>query len=170
MCGYNNGISIALIEEEDIAYMEGEVQNGNVAKAFIGSKQKKIFEGSTKDKDNFEFTMGHKKFLLFIVNFLKKHSAEHGSNSFTSIHTMNVERLQSKRKAKSCIAVRSSKKIKSSVLESTNEITEVSIRDSLSMEKSNLLTKAITSLINHSPEMYVRTRVRVNIYSYLSLL
>lgn len=165
VCGYNNGISIALIEEADVAYIEGEVRNGNVTKALVGIEEKKILEGSYKDKDNFEFTMGHKKFLMFIVNFLKTYSAEHGLNSFTSEHATKC-----KRKAKSSTAVCSNKKMKFSVLESKLETAESPRRDCLTTEKSNLLTKAITSLINHSLEMYIKTCVKVNMNSYLSLL
>lgn len=164
MCGYNNGISIALIEEADVVYIESEVRNGNATKAFVGIEEKKVLEGSYKVKDNFEFTMGHRKFLMFIVNFLKTYSAEHGLNSFTSEHA--IKRSKCKRKSKSSTADGSNKKMKSSVLESAIEIP---MRDSSSIEKSNLLTKAITSLINNSPEMYVKTCVKVNINSYLSL-
>ncbi|KAG4068990.1 hypothetical protein HA402_008461 [Bradysia odoriphaga] len=83
-CGYNNGISITLIDAEDIAYMESEVRNGNATKDLDEAEEKTFFEGCTKKKDDFVFTMGHRKFLMYIVNFLKKYSAEHGSHSFTS--------------------------------------------------------------------------------------
>lgn len=73
-CGYNNGLTIASIEEEDIAYIESEVRNENVTEYFVELEQleeRDVLEGSTKNKDNFVFTLGPKKFLMFIVNYLK---------------------------------------------------------------------------------------------------
>lgn len=154
MCGYNNGITIGMIGDEDITLMEGEVRKESVTAEF---DSKTFLEGSTKNKANFEFSMGHRKFLKFIVNFLKTYSAEHGFNKFTS-ERFN-KRLKCKRKLESTDASHTKKKLKHSVIGST----EIPTRDSVAVEKNKLLTKAITSLINYSPEMYVKACVKVNI-------
>lgn len=153
-----------MIEAGDIACIEGEIRSGNVTKDFTETEEKAFLEGSTKNKDNFEFTMGHKKFLMFIVDFLKTYKAKHGLDRFTS---GRVKLLKCKRKLKSSedptYAEHSKKKLKQSIFESAVESTEVPVINSLIVEKSKLLTKAITSLINYSPEIYVKACVKVNI-------
>lgn len=161
MCGYNNGISIGLIENEDIEYIESEVRNGNATKSLASTEEQTFLEGCTKDKKNFQFTMGHRKFLMSIVNFLKTYSADHGLNSF--ICEQSGKRSKCKRKVASVTTAGSNKKAKFFVSQSANEITEVPVRDCLSIERNNLLAKALTSLITYSPNMYVKACVTVNI-------
>lgn len=81
MCGYNNGITIAAIGDEDIQYMENEVRNGNVTKYFANIAEEKVLEDCTKSAKDFTFTMGHKKWLMAIVNFLKMYIEENGPDS-----------------------------------------------------------------------------------------
>lgn len=85
VCGYNNGISISFIEDEDIKYMENEVRNGNVGNSLNGAHTEAhdFLEGCTKSEENFEFVLGHKKFLLAIANFLRKYIADNGVDSLT---------------------------------------------------------------------------------------
>lgn len=80
-CGYENAITIATIEDEDIQYFESEVRNGNVTKYYLGTAVVNILEGSTRTEANFEFTRGHKKFLRMISDYLKSYLAQNASDS-----------------------------------------------------------------------------------------
>lgn len=96
VCGYNNAIFIAAMADEDLEYCQAQVRNGNVSKIFVG---KEVLEGCSRKKDDFEFVLGHKKFLMAIVDFMKTHLKENGPGSFG---------LQSKKCAK--LGAKSSKK------------------------------------------------------------
>lgn len=82
VCGYSNGISISLIGDEDLQYIEKEVKNGNVEKALNGVED--YLKGCTKNAANFEFVLGHRKFLLAIAGYLSKYIAENGAESISS--------------------------------------------------------------------------------------
>ncbi|XP_037035616.1 uncharacterized protein LOC119073857 isoform X2 [Bradysia coprophila] len=72
-CGFNNAVSIASIDDDDISHFVKEVRKGNVSKYFrplIGDRD--VLEGSTQTVENFEFTRGHLKYLKHIVMFLKE--------------------------------------------------------------------------------------------------
>lgn len=83
-CGFENGFAIASIEDEDVKYFEEEVRNGNVSKYFQREKEINILDGSTKTEANFEFTRGHKKFLLYIRDFLKNYFKQINSDASIS--------------------------------------------------------------------------------------
>lgn len=164
VCGYNNGIALASIEEGDFDYLEGEVRNGNLMKYFAGFEERIVLYDCTKSIQNFEFTRGHKKFLLFIASFLKAHSEENGLNSFTSETAQpkvrDVKNLKYKRRAKSRIVNVPYKKMKISSCNSDENHT-IPARDDLSLQRINLLKKALMSLIKHTPDMYVGACVKV---------
>lgn len=149
-----------MIEKEDIEYMEAEVRNGNATKALANTEERSFFEGCAKEKENFEFVMGHRKFLMSIVNFLKTYAAEHGRDCFPCEHS--VKRLKCKRKAPSTTTAGSNKKAKIPVSQSADHVTKTQLLGCLNTERSNLLTKALTCLINYSPHMYVEACVKVN--------
>lgn len=80
--------------------MESEVRNGNATKNLDDAQEKAFLKDSTKKINDFEFTMGHRKFLMYIVNFLKTFLAEHGSHSFTSYNCKRKATSEGKESAK----------------------------------------------------------------------
>lgn len=79
-CGYDSSISKSSIEDDDVRYLEEQVRNGNVSKCYDRMGAINILDGSTKSESNFEFSRGHRKFLIFISNFMKNNSKEIASN------------------------------------------------------------------------------------------
>lgn len=139
VCGYNNGISIASIREEDFEYLETEVKNGNVTKYFVGKEAKEVLEGSTKDVD--EFTRGHKTFLRSIIDFLKNHMKENGPDSF------KPNKKPMKTPKKNC-------KITNRSTVTLNESPGGLAESDLNVHRGMLICKTMMSLINLTPELY----------------
>lgn len=166
-CGFNNGLTIASIDDKDVQYLEQEVRNGNVSAYFENVDGINVLDGSMKTVKNFEFTRGHKKFLLSIRDFLKNFLEENGTGSLVSEiaqkpsqkpetvkHKLNDNKNPKpytvpKKKMKFCLSETSGPSNPSSL-------------DELKKERNILLGKAIMSLIRHTPEMYVKARVKVN--------
>lgn len=162
-CGFNNGLTIASIDDEDIQYFEQEIRNGNVSAYYKNAHGLEVLDGytlsSTKSTTNFEFTRGHIKLLLYIRDFIKKWLEENGTIALEKVHKNEIlKRKNNGGTIKSNIVPR--KKTKYCL----NELSHSDVSSSpnaLQKERSVLLGKAITSLIRHTPEMYVKARVKV---------
>lgn len=152
-CGYENAITIASIEEEDVQYFEEEVRNGKVSKYYEGMGAINILDGSTKTEANFEFTRGHKKFLIFISNFLKKYSKENASDSVKLPLKKTSEKKFKKMSndlSPTCNIKLPNKKQKDFHDSNTN-------RD-MNLHQDILTCKVIMSLIHTTPAMYATVR------------
>lgn len=131
-CGYDNRITIASIEEDDLQYFEQEVRNGNVSKYFAGIDKLNILDGSTKTVENFQFTRGHKKFLLYIREFLKHHSSSFKMPLFGEealLFSKTPSQENKKNQNSGCI-------------------------EDVNIQQGILMCKIVMSLINTTPEMY----------------
>lgn len=131
-CGYNNGISIATIEPNDIEYFTQEVRNGNVINHFRPIAGENVLEGSTRTIANFEFSRGHLRQLMFIVNFLKKYIEENGTDCFSKRPIQQAASSQCKR------------------------IKLAPCHDHLKKQEGILLSKMIISVITLTYEIYVK--------------
>lgn len=149
VCGYNNGISIATIEDEDIGYFVSEVRNGNVSKYFESlSRERDVLEGSTKTVQNFEFSRGHLKYLKYVVQFLKNYVEENGIDCFTKKQPQ--ENYGIKRRIQET-ASSSRKRMKPETSENDEGIKK---------QEGILLGKTIMSVITHTSEIYVKVSVK----------
>lgn len=136
-CGYDNKITIASIDENDLQYFEQEVRNGNVSQYFECIDEFNILEGSTKTVESFEFTRGHKKFLLLIRDFLKHHLKETGPDSLTL--QMPLSGFLSKTPS-----------------EENKENQNKGFTGDVNIQQGILMCKIVMSLINTTPEMYAK--------------
>lgn len=176
VCGYNNGVTIASIDDDDVKYIEAEVRNGNVVKYFqdidVGWDEAKVLKDCTMSAKNFVFKMGHRKWLMIVVDFLKKHLKENGPNSFNIEHAAK-KKVGKNMKKKSVqpnlgtnqIRNRSSREITNGsntqirrVLQPNqpNENENQFLTADLKIQQGILICKAITSLINITPSMYAK--------------
>lgn len=154
-CGYENGVSIASIDNTDIDHFILEVRSEKVTKYFkskLGDKD--VLEGSNKNMENFDFSRGHSKFLMYIVAFLKDHIEEHGIGSFSVSSNMN---LGVKRPAQqsSCPPPKRLKE-SNTPLDPSKEILVELPHEDLKKQKDILISKTLTSLITYTPETYVK--------------
>lgn len=155
-CGYENGVSIATIDNDDIKYFVEEVRNGNVINHFKSKFGDKDFlEGSTKNMDNFDFSRGHKKFLMCIVTFLKNHIEEHGIDSFS--RPLNSNFGIKRPSQQSAGAPPKRLKQPNPRLDPSGKVS-VPYED-LRKQEDILIKKTITSLISYVPEIYVKVSV-----------
>lgn len=151
-CGYNNGISISTIEDNDIQYFIQEVRNGNVVNHFkplIGEKN--VLEGSTKTMQNFEFSRGHLKHLMFIVNFLKKFIEDNGSDCFSKTNYGTKRPIEQ-------TASSSRKRVKHHPPKNDENIKK---------QKGILLGKTIISVITHSSQIYVEVSITIKLVNLI---
>lgn len=154
-CGYESGISIATIDNTDIQYFVSQVRNGNVSnhfKPFIGEKD--VLEGSNKTEENFEFSLGHIKQLMYIVSFLKKHIEDNGRDSFSMERASESKSGIKKRKHETPYA--SQKRQKQSSFNSTTENREMRLNLDLKILVGVLRSQTIMSLTTYAPELYVK--------------
>lgn len=154
-CGFSNGINIAAIEEEDIRYFEDEVKNGNVSAYFDGND---VLDGSTKTVREFEFTRGHRKFLLSIRDFLKNYLAE--SENSPKLEAEHHPKTAKRKLSKNVVRNVPMKKFKIFGPDPSRS-QDSNSSDILKNERSILIGKAITSMIRHTLEKYVEARVKV---------
>lgn len=152
-CGYENAITIASIEEEDVKYFEEEVRNGKVAKYYEGMEAINILDGSTKNEENFEFTRGHKKFLISISDFLKNYSKENASDSVT----LPLKNSSEKKFKKISSDLSSTCNIKLPNKQQKN-IHDADANRDLNLLQGILTCKVIMSLIHITPAMYATVR------------
>lgn len=140
------------------------MKNGNVSAYFEGND---VLDGSTKVAEEFEFTRGHRKFLLSIRDFLKSNLDE--NQNTLKLKAKNQPSTAKRKLSQNVIRNVGSKKFKfftpdpassEGQAEGSNSIDN--LVDNLKNEKSILMGKAITSLIRHTPEKYVKARVKVN--------
>lgn len=165
-CGFNNGITIALIDEDDIEYFVDQVRNGNVMKFFNSNEEKNILEGMAVTAPKFEFSRGHKKLLWSIVKFLKTHVEENGPNNF--ILEVAPKKKTSKSTTKNPvrrIAISSRKRkispvdplVESAIAESVLERPfEEPLDDVIKKHKSILLNRAVAALRGITPAMFAQ--------------
>lgn len=163
-CGYNNGISISTIDEDDIKHFVNEVRNGNVCNYFkpiLGDTD--VLEGSTKKIEDFEFSRGHQKYLMSIVTFLRSYIEQNGpditvkSSSKKSLRSKRVPRKRrdsflSKRLStnKSVVDIGQNFRL-------NNELSsENSKDDSIQNQKSTLITKMLSSLRFFTRALYAK--------------
>lgn len=152
-CGYENAVSIASIDDHDVDDFVSEVRSGKVTEYFkskLGDKD--VLEGSNKNMETFDFSRGHRKFLMYIASFLKEHIEEHGFDTFSVSSNSGVNkpaqqssRRPPKRLSHSNIPLVPSKKI----------LVELPHED-LRKQKDILISKTITSIITYAPEVYVK--------------
>lgn len=152
-CGYENAVSISSIDNDDVDDFVAEVRSGKVTEYFqtkLGDKD--VLEGSNKNMENFDFSRGHRKFLMYIASFLKEHIEDYGIDSFSVSSNLGVSkpaqqssRRPPKRLSDSNISIVPSKKI----------LVELPQED-LKKQKDILNSKTITSIITYAPEAYVK--------------
>lgn len=157
-CGFENIVSIATIVEDDINYFVEEVRKGNVTN-YYQSKwgQVDVLEGSTKNAEDFNFSRGHRKLLMYIVSFLKKRLEDHGADCLTNSIKSVAEK---KRPAEDCSCA-TRKRVKTSHDPSQNVRLVVS-HINLVEQKEVLIKKAVASLIRCAPGTYVQVCVLIN--------
>lgn len=90
-CGYDNCYSIATIEEEDFDYLKNEVLKGTIC-------AEKVFEGSSKSIEDFEFSRGHQKLLIVVVKFVKAILDASGVDGFSMPKIKNKQEKNAKSK------------------------------------------------------------------------
>ncbi len=151
-CGFNNGISIASIDDEDIEHCVREVKNGNVGKYYeslVGEKD--VLEGSLKTTANFEFSRGHIKFLKSIVEFLKKHAEQNGPDSFV---TTKKKKIAKNKKTDAPSALK--KKVKYSHNNNMRSPLEISsgMKEDVGRHTKILCNKLTTTLKSLTPKLY----------------
>lgn len=150
-CGYNNGTSIATIDDDDIQHFVSEVRNGNVTSYYKGIfKEKNVLEGSTTSTEEFEFRRGHLKHLICIVKFLKKHAEENGPNSFT----ITKQKKKSKtKKPDRKVSSAPRKRIQYSQIDESLPVAS-GVESDIEKQKNILIPKMLYSLKTHTPKMY----------------
>lgn len=160
--------TIALIDDEDIQYFEEEVKSGKVSAFFESVDGINVLDGSMKTVENFEFTRGHKKFLLKIRDVVKTSLENDGTKSTFSTKQNKPEAVKRKITDKTKSSTIPQKKFKccSTDLSRADRDLPSSIDVPFSMEdmkkeRNVLLGKVISSLIRHTPEMYVAARIKV---------
>lgn len=165
-CGYENGISISTIENEDIQYFVEEVKNRNVSNYFKSIlRETDILEGSKKTVENFVFSHGHIKLLMYIVRFIKNFIEENGPNSL-SIEVVSKPNSGVKRPAIG-VAFAPRKRIKSSP---SNEDPGTLLSEIIKKQEEVLLIETFMSLITHLPETYVKVRLSTFVYYYFYIV
>ncbi|XP_037035586.1 uncharacterized protein LOC119073849 [Bradysia coprophila] len=151
-CGYDNGLSIATIDDDDIQHFVNEVKNGNVSKYFEASGETDVLEGSTKNTDDFEFSRGHLKFLKAIVVFVKKYAEDNGPDSFTVANKKKPTKTQ-----KAQVANGRQKKMKyvhsNSDMRSAQEIPSEMEKD-IEKHRQILCKKLVTTLKSLTKKLY----------------
>lgn len=163
-CGYTNGTSIASIEDDDINYCVMEVRNGSVT----GYYQSKIgnidvLEGSRKTCETFEFVRGHLKYLMEIVENLKKYIKENGADCFNlEPARLSKKAVNKKPKDKKPTAPKKKSKVTKDnalILEayykpqpSKNNDAETTMERHLRI----LVNKMLGSLRTHTPALYIQ--------------
>lgn len=165
-CGYNNGYSISTIDDDDIKHFIDEVRNGNVSNFFQPKlKEEDVLEGSSKTKDNFEFSRGHLKFLKSIVKFLEKHIAENGTDSFgvdpeisnkKSVLKKSGDKVSSvpkKRVKRSAISVNLANTLE---LQKHKFSKENGKQDSIENQKGILIRRMLISLSGNTGTLYAK--------------
>lgn len=165
-CGFNNGLTIASIDDKDVQYFEQQVRNGNVSAYFENVDGMNVLDGSTKTVENFVFTRGHTKFLLSIRDFLKNCLEQNGTASFVSEMAQKPKtvkhKLNDNENPKPYTVHKKRTKYSLTETSGPSSPSGTSSLDELKKERNILLGKAITSLIRNTPEMYVKARVKVN--------
>lgn len=147
-CGYNNGISIASMQgDDDIQYFVDQVKNGNVSNFF---EPINVLESSSKTRENFEFSRGHLKFLMAIVDFLRKYGEENGWTFFSNCQP---NRGTKRRIQQTTTTSNKRKKVESNV--SVNQNIEELVNEDCRKQKGMLLSRTIMSLLTHAPKIYV---------------
>lgn len=159
-CGFDNGLTISLIDKDDLEYFEQQVRNGKVSKYFAGIDNLHILEGSTKTKEDFEFPRGHKKFLIAIRDFLKKCLEENGPESFIPDLSLKPKAAKHEIQNPKPYAI-PRKRSKCCTTESSISYSPSLELDDFKKERRILISKALKSLINHTPAMYVEACVKV---------
>lgn len=158
-CGYENGVSIASIDDVDIKYFVEKVRNGDVINYYKSKlADKDVLKGSVKNMENFDFSLGHRKFLMYIVTFLKNHIEEHGNDSFSQ--TLNSSHAIKRQAQQSSCPPRKILKRPNTVLDPSEKCLVELPHADLRRQEGILIRKTITSLINHAPETYVKVSVQ----------
>lgn len=104
-CGFDNVHTISTIEESDLEYIATKVRKGGVIHYFsneLGIENALL--GSNKSERNFEFSRGHRKLLLVIVELVKQNLNENGVDGFSvklSKEKLDTAKIISKSKSKS---------------------------------------------------------------------
>lgn len=81
-CGYNNGITIASIDDDDIDYCVQEVRNGSITSYQSKIGNKGVLPACRKTSESFEFLPRNLKYLMDIVEMLKSYIKENGIDCF----------------------------------------------------------------------------------------
>ncbi len=152
-CGFNNGITISSIDDEDLQHFVNEVKNGNVSEYFsklIGNTAD-VLQGSMKTKDDFEFSRGHLKFLKAIVEFLKKYGEENGWDSFS---IQSVAKRPNDQNAP--VANKKQKRVPSNP---SNIHVDTLLIKNLAKQKGILWSQTITSLLTNAYQIYIKVRI-----------
>lgn len=123
-------------------------------------------DGCTKTEADFEFVLGHKKFLLAIVKFLKKHLAENGVDSF-SVDKKHSKNVVTKKAAEKKIGFTIAKKVvKLDPLVEYAIATELEFQPEsskvpqaiLTEHRKVLLKKALNSMGRIAPKLFDKVR------------
>lgn len=153
-CGFENGISIAKIDDNDIPYFIQEVKNENVSNYFqplIGNQN--VLEGSNKTTENFEFSRGHLKYLMYIVRFLKNYVDENGVDCFSLEQPPKCNGI--KRPIEETVSSSRKRMKHAPTPDSSNE--------HIVKQEGILLGKTIMSVIMHTSQVYVKVSVTIKL-------
>lgn len=170
-CGFNNGITISQIGDVDIQDFVEQVQNGKVTKYFkpiIGDKD--VLEGSTQTEKDFEFSRGHLKLLMTVVEFLKHFIQENGLESIIEEvePTSQTKKSKTKEAKKNPLKkpfipkkkIRLSAAAKTALYESHKHL--ILNTNAIEEEKGILIMKMLVSLAGQTPTLYLA----VSMFSY----
>lgn len=153
-CGYENGVSIASIDNDDVDDIISKVRSGKVTQYFESKlADKDVLEGSNKNFENFDFSRGDREFLMHIVTFLKDHIEEYGIDSLSSSNSKSGVKRPVQQSAGP-----PPKRLKASntPLDQSEKIPVGIPHEDLSKQKDILISKTITSLITYAPAIYVK--------------
>lgn len=159
-CGYDNFHTISSFEENDLEYLTTEVRKGGIVKYFHNEYgRKNALQGSTKTEQNFEFSRGHQKLILAIVNLVKKNLNENGVDAFL----VKIPKPKKTWKKNKNLHVASEKEVKDvsvstevSILKETKAETDskLDFHENLINLQAKLLKQTLQSLYTHSSDMY----------------
>lgn len=163
VCGFDNAMTIAAIDEDDIGYFETEIKNGNISKHFESVEE--ALKGSNKSEEkDFQFVRGHKKFILKIRDLMKSCVSKNGSESFVVESDKSEETSQAPEKEAGEIRLSRKRKNLPEVAGAKSKVKiecpEFISEDEMMKHRNVIFTKFMTSLQSETPHMLKEVRIK----------
>lgn len=169
-CGYNNCHTISAITPTDLKYVVTQVRQGNVTNFYSAHGISDAMEGSKESAENFKFILGHERFLMAIVNFVKQHLCDYGASIFDASEDtpkIDNEHLVKLKRSKDVDNIPLMQDKRHDVICNSLEIPH-SIRRvhaDIIEHQHTLLKMAVISLSVYTPQMYEEVSSRLVCFS-----